>query len=367
MSILLLAAVAALSPVQDGEVDRILVRFQTRQKSVQTEEAYRRLLAESRQELETFIKNNPQHKDVPRARYQIAETYLSVRDMDHGFEQLQDYLKDYPSGPDAAAARFAMGEILVEKEKYPEARALFEEFVKLHPTDDRVSYARLYIAVTYQNEGKYDQAAELLRATRKDYANRKEAWGAMMQLAVVLHVQEKNAEAKKTLEELIAICPDREPVEIARRHLSEYLKSGQPAPLFADKDIEGRDTSVDKLKGKVVVVYFFDPAAQAAYPEAAFLRRAREDAVKAGRGDDLQIIGVSIGVERKETAMYKAQAKVDWTLIHDGKGIDGRIPRLFDVRALPSMIVIDRKGMLRFYNIAGQDFRNCIAKLLEEK
>ncbi|HLY09723.1 MAG TPA: tetratricopeptide repeat protein [Planctomycetota bacterium] len=367
MILLILACAASLAPAQDGEVDRILVRFQQRQKTVQSEEAYRRLLADSRTELETFIRTNPQHKDVPRAAYQIAETYLSGREVDKGFEQLQAYVKDYPGGQDAPAARFAMAEILVEKEKYPEARTLFEEFVKLHPADDRIVYARLYIAVTYQNEGNYDQAADLLRKTRQEYRDRKEAWGAMMQLAVVLHVQEKNAEARKTLEELIAACTEREPVEIARRHLAEYLKSGQPVPLFADKDIEGRDTEIAKLRGKVVVVYFFDPAAQAAYPEAAFLRRAKDDAAKAGKADELQIIGVSIGVDRKEMAMYKAQTKSDWLLLHDGKGIDGRIARLFDVRALPSVTVIDRKGNQRFYNVAGQDFRYCIAKLLEEK
>src|SRR5581483_11110171 len=115
--ILLLLAASALAAPQDGEVDRILVRFQTRQKGVQTEEAYRRLLADARTELETFVRNNPGHKDVPRAAYQIAETYLSARDLDRGLEQLRAYLRDFPSGPDAPAARFASGEILVEKEK----------------------------------------------------------------------------------------------------------------------------------------------------------------------------------------------------------------------------------------------------------
>lgn len=260
-----------------------------------------------------------------------------------------------------------MGEILVEKERDADARAAFEEFLKRHPTDERAVIARLYTAITWQNEGKYEQAADLLRAARQDYKNRKESWGAMMQLAVALHVQEKNAEARKTLEDLIRECPDREPVEVARRHLTEYLKCGQDAPVFADKDIEGRDASVDRLRGKVVAIYFFDPAAQAAYPEAAFLRRAKEEAAKAGKADDFQIIGVSIGADRKEMAMYRAQARTDWMLLHDGKGIDGRIPRMFDVRALPSMTVVDRKGKIRFYNIAGRDFRNSIAKLLEEK
>ena len=187
-----------------------------------------------------------------------------------------------------------------------------------------------------------------------------------MQLAVLYHVQEKNADAKRTLEEIIRDCPDKEPVEIARRHLTEYLKLGQEAPGFAETDIEGRDASLEKMRGKVVVVYFFDPAASAV-TEGQFLKRTREEAVKAGRGDDLQIVGVSIGTDRKEIALYKAQARADWMIFHDGRGIDGKFPRLYDVRALPSLTVIDRKGKIRFYNISGRDFRNCIAKLLEEK
>src|SRR5262249_41967633 len=138
----------------------------------------------------------------------------------------------------------------------------------------------------------------------------------------------------------------------ARRHLSEYLKVGQDAPLFSEKDIEGRDTALSALRGKVVVVYFFEPAAQAAAPEGAFLRKAREEAAAAGRADDLQIIGVSIGVDRKEMAMYKAQVKADWSLVYDGRGIDGKLARAFDIRALPSLTVIDRKGKIRFFNIA---------------
>lgn len=367
MSAVLLALLAALPALQDGEVDRILFNFQQRRQNVRSEGEYRRLLADSRTELETFLKNNPKHRDAPRAAFQIAETYLSAQDPDKGYEKLEAYLKDYPTGQDAPGARFAMAEILLEKEKDEEARAKFEEFLKLNPDDERAVIARLYAAVTLQNQGRYDDAAALLRKAREDFKNRKESWGAMMQLAIVLHVQEKNAEAKKTLEEIIRDCPDREPVAIARRHLGEYMKVGGDAPLFADKDIEGRDTEIAKLKGKVVVVYFFDPAAQAAAPEAAFLKKAKEDAAKAGKGDDLQIIGISIGTDRKEIPLYKAQTKSDWSLIFDGKGIDGRFARLFDVRGLPALTVIDKQGKIRYYNIAGRDFRNAIAKLLEEK
>jgi TolA-binding protein/peroxiredoxin len=365
--VLLPAFADAPAGAQDGELDRILLRFQQRREKVRSEGEFRRLLADSRLELESFLRDNPKHKDAPRAAFQIAETYLSAQDYDHAGEKLRAYLKDYPGGADAPSARFAMAEILLEKEKDAEARAAFEEFAKLHPDDERAIFARMYVAITLQNEKRYDEAVALLKTTRRDYRARRESWGAMMQLAVLYHVQEKTAEAKATLEEIIRDCPDKEPVEVARRHLVEYLKIGKDAPGFSEKDLEGRDASLDKLRGKVAVVYFFDPGLTTAMTEAAFLRKAREEASKAGRADDLQIIGVSIGTERRDMGIYKAEARVDWNLVFDGRGIDGRFARLYDVRGLPSLTVIDRKGKLRFFNVAGRDFRNCVAKLLEEK
>lgn len=362
---LALLAITLLLP-QDGELDRILAMFQKRRESARTELEFRKALHDARTELEAFLRDHPKHQDAPRAAFQIAETYLSAQDYDRAADRLRAYLQEHPAGTDAPSARFAIAEIQLEKEKDAEARASFQEFAKLHPADDRAVFARLYEAVTFQNEKRYDEAADLLRKAREEFKARKESWGAMMQLAIVYHLQEKNGDARRTLEEIVRDCPDKEPVEIARRHLIEYLKIGQDAPGFADKDIEGRDASLEKLRGKVVVVYFFEPAGSTP-SEAQFLKRAREEAVKTGRGDDFQIIGVSIVADRKETALYKAQVRPDWMLVHDGRGIDGKFARLYDVRGLPSLTVIDRKGKLRFYNIAGRDFRNSIAKLLEEK
>jgi len=361
MLAILLTAVLAATSFQESELDRIMQRFQQRREKVRSEAEFRRLLAEARGDLEAFLRENPKHKDAPRAAFQIAETYLSAQDYDSALGKLQAYLKDYPSGPDAPSARFATAEIQLERERDAEARVSFEEFAKLYPTDDRTIFARMYIAITLQNERRYDDAVAALKAAREEFRARKESWGAMMQLAIVYHVQEKNAEARRTLEEIVANCPDKEPVEIARRHLSEYLKMGQEAPGIPEKDVEG------KLKGKVVVVYFFDPSITTSITEAAFLKKAREEAIQSGRGDDLTIIGISIGKERKDMGIYKAEAKADWNLFFDGRGIDGKLARLYDVRALPSVSLIDRKGKIRFYNVAGRDFRNCVSKLLEEK
>src|SRR5262245_59150981 len=158
---------ASLLACQDGELDRILFQFRQRRERAQTEREFRQALADARLELQRFVRENPKHKDVPRATFQIAETYLASQENDLALERLQTYLKDFPTASDVPSARFAVAEVLLEKEKDAEARASFEEFAKLYPSDDRTVYARLYIAVTCQNEKRYAEAAEKLKAVRE--------------------------------------------------------------------------------------------------------------------------------------------------------------------------------------------------------
>ncbi len=347
---------------QDGEVERVLLRFRQRAERTTTIQEFKRLLEDTRAELERFLRDHPKHRDAPRAAFHVAESFLSERDFDRAIERLDAFLKLHPSSEHAPTARFARAEALLEKENDGEARAAFEEFGKLHPEDKRAVIARLYVAVTLQNEKKYDEAAAVLADARRRFKDQKESWSAVMQTALLLHVQEKHADARRTLEELIRECPEREPVEIARRHLAEFLRVGSDAPAFAEKDLAGNPVSLEKVRGKVAVLYFFESPAPAAVPESGFLRRAR-DQFKA----EVEVLGVSLDLDRRDVGLFVEQRKVDWPVFFDGKGFDGRLPRLYDVRGLPHVLVLDRKGKVRFFNVAGRDLRNVLARLLEEK
>jgi outer membrane protein assembly factor BamD (BamD/ComL family)/peroxiredoxin len=347
---------------QDGEVDRILLRFRQRADRATTIQEFRRLLMDTRAELERFLKDHPKHRDAARAAFHVAESYLSDRDFDPALERLDAFLRDHPASEHAPTARFARGEALLEKENDAAARAAFEEFGRLYPDDKRAVIARIYAAVSLQNEKRYDEAAAALGEARRRYKDQKESWNAVMQLALLHHVQEKHADARRTLEELIRECPEREPVEIARRHLTEYLRAGGDAPAFWEKDLAGNPASLEKLRGKPAVLYFFESAGPAAIAETGFLRRAREQL----KGD-VEILGFSLDLDRRELGGFLEERKVDWPILFDGKGFDGKLARLYDVRGLPHLVVLDRKGKVRFFNVAGRDLRNVLARLLEEK
>ena len=361
--LLLPASPAPAAPQAEGEVDRIMLKFFQQREKVGSQEGFKRLVAATREQLEKFVKENPGNKDLERAEFHIAESLHSEEKLTEALGKFRAFVKDRAASPNAAAARFALGEIQLQMEKDAEARAAFEDFVKAHPKDERALYAKLFIGITLQNERKYDEAAAALAAAREEFKGRKESWSAVLQLAIVRHAQEKNAEARAALEEVVRDCPERGPADIARRHLAEYLKMGKPAPAFVDKDSSGQEVSLEKLRGRVVVLYFFDTSLAGAVAEASFLRRMRETF----KPEDLEIVGISVNPEKKDLATFLAEKHASWPLVHDGKGFDGLVPLLYGIRGLPSLTVIDRKGTIRFFNLAGRDLRHALLKLVEEK
>ena len=357
------AALLALAGAQEGEVDRIMFRFEQRRVQAQDETQFRRLLEDTRAELERHVRDNPKAKDAPRAAFHAAETFLWAGQTDEGEARLRRLLEEFPDCEQAPSVRFLRAEILFQAEKEDAARAAFEEFVRLHPRDERAASARIYAAAALQGQKRYDEAAEALAAVHKDFAGRREAWDALLQLAIVRHLQERPEDARRALEQVIREGSDNRLKETARRHLTEYLNVGQPAPSARVRDQLENEFCLEDLRGKIVVVYFFDSAVREAEPEAGFIRRAWEQF----KDRDVRFLGVSISRSRKDFEVFRDLVKPGWTIYYDGQGLDGKIARLFNVRGLPWLVVADRKGNVRFFNVARRDLRNAIDKLLEEK
>lgn len=359
----MLTLIAFLVLAQDGDVERIMQRFRQRASQALSDAQLKAFVTATRGELERYLKEHPAAKDADRASWHIAESWMSAPDPAPALAQLDEFLKRYPQSEFVSSAKFARAQLLLQKEDDAGARAAFADFVTLFPKDERAMFAKIYTGVTYLNERKYAEAETALKSVREEYKERRESWGAAMQLAVLYHVQEKNVEARATLEQIIRDCPDREPVDIARRHLSEYLKAGQDAPAFMERDIKAGEFSLQKHRGKVVVLYFFDPSTAGGIAEAGFLKRARDSF----KPEDLQLLGVSVNPERRELGPFMSEAQVDWPVHVDPRGFDGKLAQLYGARLLPALTVIDRKGKIRFFNVAGRDLRACISKLLEEK
>lgn len=337
---------------QDGEVDRLLAGHEQKLRAARLPGEQRRVIEETRTKLEAFAAQHPKHPDVPRALWHAAEGFLAVGDRDTAIARLAALVKAHPEAAPASNARFALGELHLEKEEWAKAQEAFAEFLQRHPQDERAFYAKALTATALQGAGDYDKAVQLLRGLREEYKTRPESWGALLQAAVALHAQEKNADARAVLDQVIQTCPDRELQDVARLHLAAYLKLGSERPAG---DLAPA--------GKVCILYFFDSTLQPAVDEARALKKLRDGL----NAPDLALAGISVDLQKKDLDLFTTQGKIDWPLHFDGKGYDGAAAKAYDVRRLPALWVIDRKGRLRFHNLAGADLRRATSGLLQER
>lgn len=347
---------------QDGDVDRIMLRLAQRREKVQSQAEFSRLLAETRTALEGYLKDHPQAADAGKAAFHIAETYLWSADYPNAISKLRSILENYPDGEDGPTAAFLIGQVLLREDDVSKARSALEDFVRRYPKDDRVVLAQSLIAVTYQNEEKYAEAEAKLIETRNAFKDRKESWSALLQLAVVYHLEEKNDQARRVLTQVVSECPDRSLVAMAHKQIDLYAKAGRAPEPFGATDLSGNGLSSDKARGQVLILYFFDAAAPAAGQEALFLQRIR----KTFEGRSLALWGVSLNTDRQDALNFRDLQKVSWPILFDGRGYDGALAREFDVRGLPALIVLDKTGKMRYFNIAGKDLENAVSRLLPE-
>lgn len=120
-------------------------------------------------------------------------------------------------------------------------------------------------------------------------------------------------------------------------------KENMLAPNFTGKTSEGKEIKLSDYAGKVVLIDFWAswcPPCREEMPELIKF-------YKAHKNDKFEIIAVNIDNDSKNMQSFidKLFPKPDFTIVSD---IEKQIPELFNIKAMPTTIFIDKKGKIRF-------------------
>jgi peroxiredoxin len=155
----------------------------------------------------------------------------------------------------------------------------------------------------------------------------------------------------------------------------------RPAPPFTVQEPSGKGTSLASLKGKVVVVQFLSTGCSHCQQTAMGLSRVQSELGPKG----LAVYGVAFNdeVNTKDDAKNKAEVKKfdSYAKFPVGMASDNVVQRflglsVLDHYAVPQIVVIDKKGIIRAqtspYPKAGEVIeepvlRGWVTKLLAEK
>jgi thiol-disulfide isomerase/thioredoxin len=197
-------------------------------------------------------------------------------------------------------------------------------------------------------EGLGDAAGEpLFRAIMEKNPDARMQAHACKALSAITKKEGEKEELNKLLAGKYAeFCPD--------------LSVGKPIPEVVSQNLEGKEVKMSDLKGKVAVI---DIWATWCGPCRAMIPHERE-MVEHFKEKPFTFVSVSIDATKEKLTEFLEKEKMPWT--HWWAGADAGWIEDWDVKFIPTIYVVDAKGIIRFKDVRGEELEKAVASLLKD-
>lgn len=136
-----------------------------------------------------------------------------------------------------------------------------------------------------------------------------------------------------------------------------YSLKGKPAPDFALPDLDGKEVRLWELRGKVVLLDFWAigcPPCRRSLPELIEMAAEYE-------GKPFEYVAVSIADTAEAVSHHAAQNKLEIPALI---GAGSRVPDDYMIEVIPTMYIVDKKGVVREVEVGWPPGRSKVLKSL---
>jgi peroxiredoxin len=136
---------------------------------------------------------------------------------------------------------------------------------------------------------------------------------------------------------------------------------GMPAIDFVLSDTSGTELRLSSLYGKYILIDFW----------ASWCSSCRQEnpnvvaAFKKFKSKGFTVLGVSFDTKRANWTKAIRDDKLEWNHVSDLQGWNNAVGKLYGIRAIPSNLLLDTKGMIIAKNLRGHELQKKLAALLK--
>jgi peroxiredoxin len=119
------------------------------------------------------------------------------------------------------------------------------------------------------------------------------------------------------------------------------IANGASAPAFQLTSMNGKSLSLDQLKGQVVLINFWASWCGPCRTEMPILEQLYHSYQAAG----FTLLGVNVEPKEGDAEKFLKGTPVSFPILFDP---DSKVSKLYEVSGMPSTIIVDRKGTVRY-------------------
>ena len=315
-----------------------------------------------------WAKQEPTQKEVARFHLRAAKSAAKAA------AKARQFSTRFPDHPKAFRARVKECELLAvaahlgdagHKEQLESAQKALWNEPKL-TDDDRFNIRSAgvqRIAYYLQFKGyviNLDDFEKSVRELRGEFPKRDEPYELLLVLAKNRFWDDQMDKARAGAAELAASSAPPSIAEDARSMLKRFERLGQPL-VFKFAAVDGRQVDLERMRGKVVLIDCWATWCPPCLREMPHVKAAYEGLHSKG----FEVVAISSDEDLEALEKFVKENRIPWPQYFDGKGELNRFALQFGVGGIPTMWLVDRKGVLRDLN-AVKDLARKIEKLLSE-
>lgn len=201
---------------------------------------------------------------------------------------------------------------------------------------------------------------EELAAFAEAYPDAQDAAEALLQISIADEFSGQEEAAIQRYQQIVENFPSSASARKASGALRRLQAVGQPLNL-SGTTIDGQELTLQQFKGKPVLVHYWATWCEPCKVDIARIRELQEKYQR-----EIVVVGIALDEDKAALQQFLSKRPLNWPQLYEPGGLDGRLAEDLGVLTLPTMLLLDKEGVVLERNVLVTDLENKLKSVVTD-